>query len=126
MSLPWIRLDTAIADHPKMLALIDGKKHKAALGYLLGLTYAGRHELDGYIPKAALPFIHATTADAKALCDVGLWIPRPGGWQINGWEDFQISSQESKDRKARAQANGSRMNCIRWHGADCGCWKESA
>jgi hypothetical protein len=34
VSLPWVRLDTAIADHPKMLALMDAKKHRAALAYI--------------------------------------------------------------------------------------------
>lgn len=114
MSLPWVRLDTTIADHPKMLALIEGKKHKAALAYILGITYSGRHELDGYIPRTALPFLHASKADADALVSVGMWHATNGGWQINGWADFQISSEDSRKRKEKAQKAALK----RWHGGD--------
>lgn len=103
MSLPWVRLDTAIADHPKMLALMDAKKHRAALAYILGITYSGRHELDGFIPVAALPFIHATKSDAAALCEVDMWFTCPGGWRINGWDEYQVSSEDSRKRRQRAQ-----------------------
>lgn len=114
MSLPWVRLDTAIADHPKMLALMDGKKHRAALAYILGITYSGRHELDGFIPRAALPYLHATKPDAEALVAVGMWVACDGGWQINGWADFQISSDESRARRVKAQKAAMK----RWHGED--------
>lgn len=126
MSLPWVRLDTAIADHPKMLMLMDDKKHRAALAYILGITYSGRHELDGFIPRAALPFLHATKADASALADVGMWSECQGGWRINGWEEYQVSSDETRKRREKSQRDAARMNCVRWHGSDCGCWKESA
>ena len=114
MSLPWVRLDTTIADHPKMLALIEGKKHKAALVYILGITYSGRHELDGYIPRTALPFLHASKADADALVAVGMWRATNGGWEINGWSDFQISSEDSRRRREKAQ----KAALTRWHGGD--------
>jgi hypothetical protein len=112
MSLPWIRLDTTLGDHPKMLALVDGKHHRAALAYIFGLTYCGRHELDGFIPANALPFLHATKADAKALVDVGLWEGTTGGYQINGWSDFQVSNEESKQRREKAKKAAMK----RWHG----------
>lgn len=104
MTLQWIRLETSLPDHPKVLALIGAKKHKAVMAYVLGLAYCGRHELDGFIPKAALPFIHANKADADALCAVGLWHGTPGGWEINGWTDFQPSSDERARAKSRAKA----------------------
>jgi hypothetical protein len=104
MTLQWVRLETSLPDHPKVLALIDGKKHKAVMAYVLGLAYCGRHELDGYIPKAALPFIHATTTDAAALCNVGLWTPTKTGYEINGWAEFQPTSEERAKAKSRAKA----------------------
>jgi predicted house-cleaning NTP pyrophosphatase (Maf/HAM1 superfamily) len=112
MSLPWIRLDTTLGDHPKMLALMEGRRHKAALAYIFGLTYSGRHELDGFIPSSALPFIHATKADASALIEVGMWAETRGGYQINGWSDFQVSNEESRARRDKAQKAAMR----RWHG----------
>ena len=42
MGLPWIRLDTAIADHPKMLDLADSKAFQAMATHLLAMTYAGK------------------------------------------------------------------------------------
>ena len=66
MAMPWVRLDTGLPDHPKILALIQGKKQRAALVYVFSLAYSGRHETDGFVPKMALPFLHATTADANA------------------------------------------------------------
>lgn len=112
MSLPWIRLDTAIADNPKMLALFADKKHRAILGYILGITYSGRHELDGFIPAMALHVIHITRTDAKSLVDVGLWHEVEGGWAINGWADFQISGDEAQKRREKAQ----KAAMTRWHG----------
>lgn len=111
MSLPWVRLDTTIASNHKVLALIEQRKHRAVLTYILGLTYTGGHELDGFIPSAAIPFIHGTTGDAKALVECGLWEKAPGGWTVNGWDEFQVSSDETRRRRERAQAAALK----RWH-----------
>lgn len=111
MALPWVRLDTGLPDHPKMLSLIGGKKPRAALMYVFGLAYSGRHETDGFIPQAALPFIHGTKSDALALCEVGLWHARPGGWEINDWAAYQPSSEESARRKESARNAALK----RWH-----------
>lgn len=110
MGLPWIRLDTTLASNPKVLSLVDDKKHRAVMVYILGLTYSGGHGLDGFIPRAALPFIHATQADAKALVQVGMWIESAGGWHVNGWDEFQVSDEETKARRKRAQEAAA----IRW------------
>lgn len=103
MSLPWIRLDTNLPSNHKVLTLVSERKYRAVLTYILGLTYTGGHELDGFIPSAALPFIHGTSADAKSLCDVGLWRQTQGGWTVNGWDEFQVSTDEAKSRRERAQ-----------------------
>lgn len=112
MALSWVRLDTGLPDHPKTLALLRGKKHRAALAYIYGLAYSGRHELNGFIPEGALPFIHATRADAMVLCDVGLWHARQGGYEINSWSEHQPSSEESAKRKESARKAAMK----RWHG----------
>lgn len=103
MAMPWVRLDTGLPDHPKMLSLVGGKRHRAALTYVYGLAYCGRHELDGFIPESALPFIHGTKSDAQALCEVGLWHARPGGWEINDWHEYQPTGIDSAARKERAR-----------------------
>jgi len=103
MGLPWVRLDTQFPSNPKMLELVAAKQHRAAFVYLCSLAYAGQHGTDGYIPATALPFIHATKHDAKQLVTVGLWHEAPGGWAINGWDEFQVSDEAAKKRRERAQ-----------------------
>jgi hypothetical protein len=112
MSLPWIRLDTSIGDNPKFLALMADRKHRAGLAYILGLTYSGRHELDGFIPVGALPMLHATKHDGEALVAAGLWRATPGGWLVNGWDEFQISGEQAQKRREKAQNAAMK----RWHG----------
>ena len=111
MALPWVRLDTGLPDHPKILSLLAGKKARAALMYVFGLSYSGRHETDGFIPQAALPFIHGSKSDALALGDVGLGPARPGGWEVNDWSSYQPSREEPARRKESARNAALK----RWH-----------
>ena len=112
MGLPWVRLDCQFPSNPKILYLVQDKKFRAAFVWLASLGYSGSHGTDGFIPAAALPFLHATKSDAKALVEVGLWIECPGGWEINGWAEFQQSSEESQMRKKKAKDAAM----ARWHG----------
>jgi len=103
MPLPWIRLDTQFPSNPKVLALVEDKNFRSAFNYVAGLCYSGAHGTDGFLPNLALPFLHATRRDAANLTETGLWVPTPGGWDINGWTEFQQSSEESAKRKADAK-----------------------
>jgi len=102
--LKWVRVDTAFPRNHKVISLIGDGHHKAALAYLCGLALAGEQGTDGWISTAHLPMIHATPRDAAHLVDVGLWIPRPGGWQINDWHQYQPSSEDTAKRTAHARA----------------------
>ncbi|AMT70495.1 hypothetical protein [Mycobacteroides immunogenum] len=102
MGLPWIRLDTQLADHPKILELVADNQFRAIAVFHFGLGYCGKHETAGYIPAAALPFIHARKADATRLVNVSLWLVAPGGWQIKDWDDYQLSDEAAKKRRERA------------------------
>ena len=112
MGLPWVRLDAQFAANPKILYLIEDKKYRAAFVWTAGLAYAGAHGTDGFIPISALPFLHATKPDAQTLTKIGLWHGCPGGWEINSWDEFQPTSEETKLRKKRAKAAAMK----RWHG----------
>ncbi|AVP67336.1 hypothetical protein [Prescottella equi] len=103
MGLPWIRLDTTTFDHPKMLYLADEKQHRAIVVHLSGMTYTGKHGLDGFIPRAALRVIGGLPNDAKKLVEVGLWHLAEGGWSINGWDEYQVSDDEAKARSDKAR-----------------------
>ena len=110
MSLPWVRLETGLAHNPKILDLVARKKHQAINLYVFSLGYSGQHGLDGYIPPEALPILHGTTIHARELVEASLWRPCGAGWEINGWVEFQRSSDENAARKARAKAAAE----LRW------------
>lgn len=103
MGLPWVRLETALPTNPKILALVEDKAYQAISAYVCALSYSGAQGTDGFIPRAALPFIHARKVDAARLVDVGLWLEVAGGWDINGWHDFQPTSEELSKRRERAK-----------------------
>jgi hypothetical protein len=89
----------------KLLAMIRSKDgYRAALVYICGLSVSGGQGTDGFISSESLPFCHGRQADANLLVEHGFWIPQPGGWLINGWDEFQPSSEENQIRRKRAQA----------------------
>ena len=108
--LKWIRLETTMFENPKLLYLQEDKQHKLIVVHLQGMCYSGRHALAGYIPKAALRLIGATPSDAAKLVTAGLWDPAPGGWNINGWAEYQLADDESQKRSEKAQ----RAAAARW------------
>jgi hypothetical protein len=127
MPLPWVRLDTNLPSHDKILELLamrDG--HRTAFVYVCSLSYCGHNQTDGFIPLAALPLIHGRRADADRLVEVRLWTLAPKGWVIPNWLERQESSQVTESKKSGQRLASLKANCIRWHGPDCGCWKEEA
>lgn len=108
MGLPWVRLDTQFSSNPKLLALLaEPNGYRAAFGYLCSLAYSGGQGTDGFVPVEALPFIHLRRTDAQRLVEHRLWITQPGGWLINGWDEKQESTEETKQRRVRAQAGAA-------------------
>ena len=118
--LPWIRCDTNVNTHDKILELISaGAKGKAAgFVYWMSLTYAGGHDTGGLIRKAVLPFVHGTPADARMLVEHRLWTPVDGGWQIVNYGTRNVvgaSQQEVADAIRKAQSEGGRKGAEkRW------------
>ena len=105
MPLPWVRLDTAFPMNQKLLHMLKCKDgHRAAFVYLCALAVSGQQGSDGFISEESLIYCHGRKADAELLIEFGFWMPRPGGWMIHGWEEFQQSTEESQLRRKRAQA----------------------
>lgn len=111
MALPWVRMDTQWPHNPKFLMLAEDKQWRAIAVYWAGVGYAGAHGTDGFLPALSLPMLHGTKRDAMQLCEVGLWTPTVGGWDINGWAEFQTSSEEAAERKRKAKLAAE----TRWH-----------
>jgi hypothetical protein len=122
--LPWVRLDTAFPENPKILALLaerDG--YRAAFVYVAALAYSGRHGTDGHIAAYALSRVHGRRTDADRLVRNGLWKPTAEGWVIHDYEQMQQTSDTTAQIRADRQRAAVKGNCIRHHGPDCGCWR---
>lgn len=106
----WVRVDANLARNHKIIDLVSRRRWQAISLYVFALGYSAEQGLDGYVPEAALPFVHGTRAIANHLVDVGLWIPAVGGWDIHDYADYQRTSAETEARKARAKAAAE----VRW------------
>lgn len=90
-------------ENPKLLYLKEDKQYKTIVVHLEAMAYSGRHSLAGFVPKACLRIIGATITDANRLVASDLWAPAPGGWSINGWDEYQLSDEAAQKRRERAQ-----------------------
>ena len=116
MSLPWIRFQTSFPSSPEIVGLIDRKRHSAVVAFVCGLAYCGQHDATGgFIPKGALPFVHASKRDAADLVDCGLWQRGPTGYIVTGWDKYQQSNITQADRAN----SGRHAACVRWHTQPC-------
>lgn len=128
MPLPWVRLDSSIASHDKVLALLSDpspKRWQAITSYMFALGWSGQQGTDGRIPTSALPFVHGNPACARLLVKYGLWDENGTGtgWIVRNWAVRQESVGITEERRKELSAAGKKANCIRWHGKDCGCWR---
>lgn len=129
MALPWVRLDSSIASHDKILALLNDPssvRWQAAASYMFALGWSGAHETDGFVPRTALPFVHGSAKTARLLEKYRLWEEKNGGWDIKNYETRQVTSAIAEGKRAAQKAGGAKGNCIRHHGPDCGCWRNAS
>ena len=127
MGLPWVRLDSNIATHDKIVALLEEKNGvRAAWMYVCALGYSGGHETGGLVKFNVLPFIHGNKQLAQMLVKHRLWEPDPEGWTIRKWGERQPSVQQTARTRAAQSLGARKANCVRWHGDDCGCWQEAS
>lgn len=125
MALPWVRLDSSIASHDKILALVSdasAKKWQAAASYMFSIGWSGEHGTDGRVPVAALPFVHGTKATAALLVSYRLWEPVAGGWAIVNFANRQELSVVRAGKTEARRVAAEKANCTRWHGKDC--WRD--
>jgi hypothetical protein len=113
--MSWLRIDDRFTEHPKVLLLSD-----AALAFWVKVScWLQRNpKFGGFIPAALLPEItrkppdeaielslQLVNARAGGLYDVGLWIPCEGGFRVHDWDDYQLSPEETEQRRtARVEA----------------------
>jgi hypothetical protein len=126
VALPWVRLDSNIGTHDKVLELLAMKDgHRAFTMYVCGLGYCGGHATDGLVPFNALPFLHGSQKHAELLVQVRLWDMDAKGWRVHNWDSRQELEVVTEAKQAGDRLGAAKGNCKRWHGPDCGCWKAS-
>ncbi len=127
MALPWVRIDTNIATHDKILALLDDpspKRWQAVANYLFAIGWSGGQGTDGHVPASALGAVHATATTARLLVKYGLWEENGRGWRIRNFEERQELATITEHKRARQRLAARKTNCQRYHGPACGCWKK--
>lgn len=122
MSLPWVRLDSHIASHDKILNLLadtSPKRWQAAFSYVCALGWSGDQGTDGRIPRNALPFIWGTPQTARLLVTYRLWKESTAGWEIVNYAERQELSVITAGKREARRVAAEKANCSRWHGPDC-------
>jgi hypothetical protein len=122
MALPWVRLDSHIASHDKILALISdpsAKRWQAAFSYVSAIGWSGDQGTDGRVPKTALPF---TTSTARLLVKYQLWDEALTGWTIRNFAERQELSVITAGKREMKRVAAEKGNCVRWHGPTC--WED--
>lgn len=124
--LKWVRLDTSIWCHDKVLDLMEKRDgHKAFALYVFGLSYSGLVQTDGRIPARALPLLQGNRRLADMLVDHGLWRHLEAG-------DYQVINyaerQQTSDTTDRIVVSRRRAACARWMkaGRPCQCGQHLA
>lgn len=131
MALPWVRLDSNIYGHDKILALKSDpspKKWQAIAVYMMSFAWSGGQGTDGFIPNYALEQIHATAVIARLLVKYGLWDDGIAGYWIRNFADRQQLTTDQKtpeEIKQSQHIGGIKGNCIKYHGRECGCWRDA-
>jgi hypothetical protein len=121
--LQWIRIDTAMFQHPKFLYLEEEGNQASIVLHLKAMCYSAQHDLAGFLPDVALSCLGGCLGDAKPLIDGCLWTPAKGGWQIHGWAEFQPAGMDAQQRRERAQkgaaARWAKRNGKETHANEC-------
>jgi hypothetical protein len=124
-TLPWVRLDAGFYAHDKILELVSRRHGMEAVAvYAFSLSWCGTSGTDGHVPKTALALLHAKGHHVELLVKARLWDPTPdGGWIVHNWDTRQATAQQTRDTFQLRRSISMKGNCVRWHGAECGCWR---
>lgn len=127
MGLPWARFDTNMPTHDKVLSLLSDpspKRWQAMTSYTFSIMWSAGHGTDGRIPSAALAVVQGTPATARLLVKYDLWIERTADWLIKNFDQRQELDVIAEAKAAAKSASGRKAACVKWHGPDCGCWRQ--
>lgn len=125
MGLPWFRVDSDFYHHDKVVWLKAQRGGWKALGVYLGsIGWSVSHETNGHIPEHMAKYLDADKSTVTLLLGARMWEPNGNGWHIRNFDNRQQTVATSDQRIAALTSASVKGNCIRWHGPDCGCWKD--
>jgi hypothetical protein len=114
--VPWVNLDDAFPDHPKVVGLSD----RAFRLHVSGICYANRHLTDGLIGATVVPRLtNGWTKGLAELLDQGLWrrVLNADAYVIHDFLDWNRSREQVLDERERRSKAGRRAAEARWHDA---------
>lgn len=102
--MPWVRFDDMFPINRK----VDGLTDAAFRLHVSAIFWCARNLTDGFVPARDLELVTSRVKSprkrADELVERGLWITRPGGWEINAYLEFQPSKEKVlADREAAAE-----------------------
>jgi hypothetical protein len=121
---PWARLDANICHHDKIVYLKTQRGGwRAISAYIFSIGWSVGQGTDGFIPTHMAPALDADKTTIALLLSARLWEEGVGGWQIHNFAERQELEIIRESKRAMQQARASKGNCVRWHGPNCGCWR---
>lgn len=104
----FAKLDVDLSDHPRALAA-----GSAMATWAWALAYTRKHELDGFVPDAALALSWAgpkqAAKDAERLIAVGLWTRSEGGFRVGNYAEKNETKAKIAERRAEARERMQRI-----------------
>jgi hypothetical protein len=109
--VPWFKVDDNLAFHPKAVAAGN-----AAMGlWVRAGSWSAQQLTDGYVPAHMIASL-GSPAQAKRLCEVGLWLEDSGGYRFHQWAEpgrqptrAEVEDRRESDRKRKAEARAARQ-----------------
>ena len=127
MGYPWARLDANISHHDKLVWLKHQRGGWRAISvYLFSVGWSVGQGTDGHIPEHMAPALDADRQTIGLLTGARLWEPNGNGWHIRNFAQRQELDIVREGKRAMSRAGAAKGNCIRWHGPDCGCWRNGS
>jgi hypothetical protein len=120
MALPWVRLDSHIGSHDKILALLSDpspKRWQASFSYVCALGWSGDQGTDGKIPTVALAFVHGNATTARLLVKYRLWTEQAAGYEIVNFAERQELAAITAGKREVRRFAAEKANCPK-------CWTD--
>lgn len=100
--MPWLKVDDAFTDHPKIEALSD----RGFRLHVAGMCFCARLLTDGHIPadrvRRLLPSVTKRMLDE--LVTEGCWVKVEDGYRVHGYLDYNPSKEKVLHERAAAAA----------------------